>query len=422
MELGTTLMLIAVCVAMEGFFSGAELAFISLSRHKLNHLVKQGNRAAKMLELQLKSPARLYGTTSMGTNIFVVAGTVLMTAYFAGFYPEDPDFFAVLVMTPVTLLLGEIFPKAFYHHWADRIAYIAIYPLTAAQKIFSPVLWITSGIARLALGAFGIEERYDVKTVSHDEIRRFFVLGEKKFDLHPEEKKMIRRIFDFKKTTVEQCMVPLIHIGAAENKETIESVRHKFHKSGFSRMPVYKDKIYNITGIINSFDVLRYGTDARNAGDLERPAFYVYQSKKINDLLAEMQQAGVQMAVVVNEYSAAVGIVTREDLVEEIFGEIEDEYDRENGGKRIIKIGPNRWELDAVVEIDMLNERYGWEIPLGDYETVAGLILHSLETIPVKGETIKIGNLSFTIKEAGEMGITLVEVTGITKELGGDEQ
>jgi CBS domain containing-hemolysin-like protein len=408
MDLTTTLALVALFVLLEGFFSGTELALISINRPRLTHLIEHGNRAAKMLEEQLKLPARLYGTTSLGTNLMVVSGTAVMTAYFAKNYPGDPDLWAMLVMAPLTLLLGEIIPKAFFQRWADRVSYIAVYPLKAAEIIFTPVLWITSGISRLMLGIVGVDEKHDVRTVTYEEIRRHFSLAEKEFDLHPDEKKMIHRIFDIKNTTAEQCMVPLINLTAVGENETVKSVKSRLYQSGFSRLPVYKDKIYNITGILNAFDMLSYGAEARVAQDLARPAFYVYQSKKINDMLAEMQRADVQMAIVVNEYSAAIGIVTREDLVEEIFGEIEDEYDKRP--PTIEQLGPNRWLVDASVEVDMLNERFGWNLPLGDYETIAGYILIKLERIPKKGEKSTIGDFEFTVREATERGLQKVEV------------
>jgi len=411
MDLPTTLALVALFVLLEGFFSGTELALISLSRPRLTHLLEQGNRAARLLEKQLKAPARLYGTTSIGTNLMVFAGTAVMTAYFSRNYPGDPDLWALIIMAPLTLLLGEIIPKAFFQRWTERVSYIAIYPILAAEKIFSPILWVTAGIARLMLNILGVDEKHDVKNITYEEIRKHFSLGERTFDLHPDEKKMIHRIFDIKNTTVEQCMVPLIKLSAVRENESVKSVKARLYQSGFSRLPVYKDKIYNITGILNAFDVLRYGTDAMVAYELARPAFYVYQGKKINDLLTEMQQAGVQMAVVVNEYSAAVGIVTREDMAEEIFGEIEDEYDiRLPDVKRL---DPNSWVIEAGAEVDLLNEQYGLNIPVGDYETLAGYVLQNLERIPKNDESFTIGNFSFTIIDATERGIHKLEVRKI---------
>jgi len=410
-DLPTTLALVALFILLEGFFSGTELALISLSRPRLAHLLEQGNRAAKLLEKQLKAPARLYGTTSIGTNLMVFAGTSIMTAYISRNYTGNPDLFALIIMAPLTLLFGEVIPKVFFQRWTERVSYIAIYPILAAEKLFSPILWITAGIARFMLNILGVDEKHDVKNITYEEIRKHFSLGEKTFDLHPDEKKMIHRIFDIKNTTVEQCMVPLINLTAVRENETVKSVKTRLYRSGFSRLPVYKDKIYNITGILNAFDVLRYGSEARLAHELARPAFYVYQGKKINDLLAEMQQAGVQMAVVINEYSAAVGIVTREDMVEEIFGEIEDEYDvRRPAVKRL---GPQNWVIDAGAEVDMLNEQHGLDLPVGDYETIAGYVLQRLERIPKKDESFTIDNLGFTIMEATERGIHKMKVEKI---------
>ncbi len=411
MELAVTLVLVAICVVLEGFFSGTEIALISLNRHHLAHLVEQKDSTALLLERQFKSPANLYATTSVGTNMFVVTGTAIMTAYINRYGVNDPDLWTVVIMSPVTLLLGEIFPKALFQMWADRISYLAIYPLVLAQKLFTPVLWVTAGATKVLMRLSGVEEGHDIREVSLEEIRHILRVGDKKLDLHPDEQKMINRIFGLRNITVEKCMVPLIHITAVESSEPMESVRRKFEETRFSRMPVFSERFFNIVGIVNAFDILRYGSAARTPAPITRPAYYVYKKRKVDDLLSEMQQAGVQMAVVVNEYSDAIGIVTREDMVEEIFGEIEDEYDREQESPQARETAPNRWNADGTAEIDHLNDRFGLNLPLGDYETVAGYILSSLDHIPRNGESVILGNYSFTIREATERGIKQVEIT-----------
>ncbi len=410
-ELLITLLLVSVCVVMEGFFSGTEIALISLNRHRLAHLMENNDGAALMLGRQFKSPANLYATTSIGTNLFVVAGTSIMTAYISGLAVVDPDLWTVLVMSPVTLIFGEIFPKALFQMRADRISYLAIYPLAFAQKLFTPVLWITAGATKLLMRLSGVQEGHDIREVSLEEIRHILRVGDKKLDLHPDEQKMINRIFGLRNITVEKCMVPLIHLTAVERNEPMESVRRKFEETRFSRMPVFGERIFNIVGIINAFDILRYGAAAKTAAPITRPAFYVYKKKKVDDLLSEMQQTGVQMAVVVNEYSDAIGIITREDMVEEIFGEIEDEYDRGEESPQVRETGPHRWLADGTVEIDLLNDAYGMNLPLGDYETLAGYILSSLDRIPRKGESVTLGEYHFSIADATDRGIRKVEIS-----------
>jgi CBS domain containing-hemolysin-like protein len=410
MTLVTMVVLVFACIVMEGFFSGTEMALISLNRHRLAHRVERGELAAKLLERQFKVPANLYATTSIGTNIFVVSGTAVMTAYLSGLNFADADLLAVAAISPLTLVFGEIFPKIFYRRWAEKIAYFAIFPLIAAQKVLAPVRWVSAGIARSIMAAVGVDAGYDVRAVSHEEIKLIFASEKKKMDLHPDEQKTIHRIFGLKHITVEQCMVPLIHLTAVERKEPMSAVRAKFEESRFSRVPVFSERIFNIVGIINAFDVLRYGDAAKTAFDLARPAFYVYKKKKADDLMQEMQRAGVQVAVVVNEYSDAIGIVSMEDLLEEIFGEIQDEYDREQESPQVRRTGSGRWEVDGAVEIDLLNEKYNLGLPKGDYETLAGYILTTLDRIPRKGESVTIGDFNFIIKDATERGVKSVEV------------
>ncbi|MBI3794199.1 MAG: HlyC/CorC family transporter [Nitrospinae bacterium] len=416
MAFTTMLALVFSCIVMEGFFSGTEIALISLNRHRLAHRVESGNIAAILLERQFRFPANLYATTSIGTNVSVVTGTAVMTAYLSELKFRDADFLAVLAISPLTLLFGEIFPKAFFQKWAEKASYAAIYPLIAAQKIFAPVRIVSAGIARLIMSAFGIDASHDPRSITHEEIKSIFAAERKDMDLHPEEQKIINRIFGLKHITVEQCMVPLIHLTALEKKEPMSAVRAKLEESKFSRLPVFSERIFNIVGVINAFDVLRYGDTAKTAADLARPAFYVYKKKKVDDLMQEMQRAGVQMAVVVNEYSDAIGITSMEDLMEEIFGEIQDEYDKEQEQPQAREIGQGRWLADGAVEVDFLNEKYGLGLPNGDYETLAGYVLTLLDRIPRKGEAVTHGDFKFVVRDATERGIKSLEMTKIIRE------
>ncbi|MDH5542191.1 MAG: hemolysin family protein [Nitrospinota bacterium] len=408
MELVTTIIIVVVCVFMEAFFSGSELALISISRHKLSLYVEQGKRGALLLQELFKSPSGLYGTTSLGTNMFVVAATAVTTAYFTKIIPGEADLWTILIMAPLTLLFGEIFPKALFQRYTDTISYVVVYPLSFFKKVFAPLLWVASGIVRVLLRQKKEDEIHDMKTVSQEEIRRLFTMGQKEFDLHPEEMKMIHNIFELRHTTVEQCMVPLINTYGVGENEPIGSVRAMLLDTGFSRLPIYSGKIYNVIGIVTAFDILRSSKGAVKAKDLIRPAYYVYRKKKISNLLSEMQKADVQMAVVVDEYSGAIGVVTREDLFEEIFGEIADEYDSPMSHVEVLE--PNRWLIHAHTEIDMVKDRLGWDIPEGDYETISGYILSHLERIPVKGENITIGGFTFIVRECDNRGLIKLEV------------
>ncbi len=414
MALGTMLALVLACVAMEGFFSGTEMALISLNRHRLAHRAAKGDTAARLVEGQFRVPVSLYATTSIGTNLSMVAATAVVTAYLsASGFREDADLLAVVAVAPVALLFGEIFPKTLYRRWSEKISYVAIFPLMAAQKILAPVRLVAIWLARRILAASGVDATYDIGAISHDEIKHIFASERKEMDLHPEEQKIIHRIFGLKHVTAEQCLVPLIHLTAVERKEPVSAVRAKFEESKFSRIPVFSERIFNIVGVINAIDVLRYGDEAKIAADLARPAYYAYKNTKVEDLMPQMQRAGVHVAVVVNEYSDAIGLVSMEDLLEEIFGEIQDEYDREQESPQIRETGPGRLAVDGTVEIDFLNEKYNLGLPKGDYETLAGYILTSIDRIPRKGEVVTAGDFRFVIREATERGIKSVDMTRI---------
>nr|NIQ03845.1 HlyC/CorC family transporter [Nitrospinaceae bacterium]NIR57717.1 HlyC/CorC family transporter [Nitrospinaceae bacterium]NIS88177.1 HlyC/CorC family transporter [Nitrospinaceae bacterium]NIT85059.1 HlyC/CorC family transporter [Nitrospinaceae bacterium]NIU47217.1 HlyC/CorC family transporter [Nitrospinaceae bacterium] len=227
--------------------------------------------------------------------------------------------------------------------------------------------------------------------------------------LGPAERKMIHNIFNFGEITVEHCMVPLVHITAVSDAITMKEAHEIANDSGFSRLPVYHQKMYNLIGILNTFDLLNQPMDDTSITDLIRPAYYVPPNKKIDDLLRELQQRGLHMAFVVDEYGGCVGCVTIEDLLEEIVGEIEDEYDKPE--KRYESYPGGGFLIDAEMEINAINETLNLTLPGGNYETLAGLAIDRLERIPNPGDQVEVNGYRLTIKEANKRKIESIIVT-----------
>jgi len=406
MDIFTVIFIAIFCLVSEGFFAGSEIALVSVNRIKIKHEAESGSRVAKIIDLLLSSPEKLFVTSSLGINLSVVIGTSVGKNFLIDRYGNRGDFYATLIMSPLSILLAEIIPKSVFQHRADFFARLSIYPLRGVMLILYPFVSVTSYITNFIMFYFTGKREFKGHFVTREEIKYLIRAAEKKV-LDAEEKKMIGKIFDFRNITVEECMIPLIDVAALDENSTIEMARRRMEHTNYSRLPVFRERIHNICGILNASDVLR-SPDGITIKDLIKPAFYVPKSNKINELLEELQWLGIQMAIVVDEYGGTIGIITREDILEEIVGEIEDEYD--TGEKLFEKYPDGSYFINARMEIDAINEQLAFGIPKGDYETLGGFLLTQFQRIPKAGDTVDYGNLFFRILDSDERSIKKVEI------------
>lgn len=401
------LLLVAVFVGLEGFFSGSEIAIISANRIRLRHRADHGDRRAQHLLDLLEVPDQLLATTLVGTNISVVVATTLATVALIRLFGAAGELYALLLMWPLVLVFGEIVPKTIFQENADRAALLVIRPLRWAMVAFRPISTVVGGVARLL-----VARKAPARSpfVTKEEIESLVHGAEREVDLEVGERLMIRRIFEFGDTPVKEVMVPLVNLVAVPADATTETVIDKVVTSGFSRIPVYRDEIYHIIGLINAFDLLILPENVSTVEDIIRPVHYVPEAKRKDDLLRELQQEKMHMAVVVDEYGGAVGIATIEDLLEEIVGEIHDEYDASQAWYKELPDGT--YMVDARMELDHLEEELGLALPLGDYETLGGFLLTHLETIPRPGQAVEVRGARLKVKEADDRSVksVLVEI------------
>ena len=398
-----TLVIAMVCVVAEGFFSGSELALINADPLLLQVKKAQGNKGAALLLYLLKKPHYLISTSLVGTNITVVTATAVVTMYFLDNFGPAGEVYAVLIMTPMILIFGEMVPKTIFQNKANAWAPVIVYPKFIFYILFTPVarplgllgdfiLFIMSGGGKRPL------ERHPL--LSREEFKRMILYDDVTHggDLKREEKRMVSRIIDFGEDIVEDVMVPLIEVIALSNDTTVGDNVSMIEEEGFSRYPVYHERIDNIVGILNTFDVLCAADPKAGIGSLMRPAKFVPENMPIEALLQEMQHENVSMAVAVDEFGGAVGIITMEDIIEEIVGEIDDEYDEPGDTPSINRVSRNQFLMDARVEIDTVNEIYPGLVPEGDYATLSGLALEHFKRIPDVGERFTLDSTSLTVE------------------------
>ncbi len=410
MDLTSTLILVAVFILMEAFFSGCEIGLISINRFKIRQEAEEGNETARQVQNLLSSPERFFSTTSVGTNIAVVSSTAIFTAYTVTLTKDWGDLIAVAILSPVILFLGEIVPKIIFQAKADTLIPLLIHPLTWFTRIFGPVTNVFAGIHSKMLGWMFKSESISRKSlVSRDQLVQVVKPEFENAELDAVEKKMIHRIFNLGDITVEQCMVPLVQMYGISDSATLSEANTIANETGFSRLPVFHERMFNTIGILNTFDLLTAPSDNTKITSLIRPAYYVPSNKKVDDLLRELQQRGLHIACVVDEYGGCIGIVTIEDLVEEIVGDIEDEFDQPE--EKIETYSEGGYIVEAEMEIQAINEALHLKLPEGEYETVGGLILDRLERIPSPGDQVDLGEIRLTVRESGKRKVNTVIIT-----------
>jgi len=408
-ELFLWIIIIVICLFCEGFFSGTETAMVSLDRARTKALAEQGSRRAALVDAVLQAPEKFFSTTLLGTNVSTVLGNAIATFLIITYLGEQYKYITIVIMTPLILIFGEIVPKTVYRYHAEQISTYLIYPLKAISVIFYPFIVILTWLTQLFMKLFGMGSAQFTPQATREDLENYLDIWNIDSGLRTAEKRIIERIFDFSETEVEDIMIPLVNVAALELQDDIDEAIGLARKTGYSRIPVYSKEAYNIMGIVHAFDLLTAQEKTQTLRDIMRPAPYVPNTAPVDELLKQLRTQGNSIAIVVNEYGGTIGIVTIEDILEEVVGEIYDEYDKEE--HFFVQVGRNRYLVNARMEIDELNDRLRLQLPKDDYETVAGFLLKHMERIPRVGESFQFANLEFVIREADRRSIKEVSIT-----------
>ena len=400
------LLAISFCLLMQALFNGAEIILVSADRHKLADRSRSGERgAASALEL-LEHPDRALATTLAGQNIFVVLGTVLTTSHLLPSYGGKAAWIAVGVITPLVILLGGIVPKSFAQPRADRLAVPAARVIRFSERVLYPIVSVTAFFARILSRPFGgVAPLYGI--VTREELRLILQMSRSGTDLEAHERTMVRRVFHFGEKKVGDIFRPLVHVVALPEEGTCREAAALASSSGYSRYPVYRDRIDHVVGFLHVIDTVGQPADAP-IRPLMRKALYVPELMPIDELMRKFQEAGTAFAVVVDEYGGVTGIVTAEDVVEEVVGEIEDEYDR--GMEYYRKIPSGEFLVPGRMEVGRFEEEMRVSLPDGDYSTLGGMLTSLAGRIPAEGETFSVPGAEFTVAAASERAVKEVRV------------
>lgn len=407
-ELWVVVLIVAGGLLVEAFFSGSEIALLACDKLRLRQKAESGSRGAALLQRMLERPQHLFGITLVGTNLAVITSTTVVTLALVEAYGPDGDTWTIFIMSPLVLLFGEIVPKTWFRARADVMAPRVVRTLWVFSYVFMP---LTSSVARLTefiLRLLHVEEGSRRAFVTREDLQMLMRLQPSGGQLAAAERRMINRIFQFAAKPVREVMIQLSDVAAVEQSEPPERAVALVRERGFSRLPVYAQRIDDVRGILHSFDLLSAREGAVTVAAFMRPTLYVPESQRVDELLGRMRREGHGMAVVVDEYGGAVGVVTVEDLLEEIVGEIEDEHDPRRAGYR--RLGPERYAVAARMSLEEVNTVFGLAIPRGDYQTVAGFLLDRLRRLPREGERLRVPGASLLVSRASDRAILEVQL------------
>lgn len=394
-------------ILAEAFFAGTELALISTPESYLVRLEQEG-AAGAAAALRLKSnPEWFLSTTLLGNQGSVVANTALSTALLIDLMGPLGGLVA-LVALPATLpFFGETLPKSLSRAAAPRLAVRAAPALWVVSLALFPLVWLLSRTTRLVMGLFGQEPGGRADFLSREDLRLALRLDPTELEIGPEERLFIDRLFRFHRRRVSDAMVPLVEVVALPVTATVSQAGAEFQRTGLSRLPVFEGRIDNLIGHVELLDVLDVDDQSARVKDFMRPALYLPETASLDRVLEVMQNEGERLAVVVDEYGGAVGLMSSHDVFEEIAGRIDDEFDRD---EKLIEPGPQGgWLIKPRIEIEELNQTLKARLPRDkNFETLGGFIMERLGRIPAVGDSVRWRDWTFTVTQAGPRTVDLV--------------
>ena len=416
MDWTVELFIILFFLILKGFFSGSEIAMVNSDKLKLRHQAKMGNKGARLVLKLFKKPDVILGTTLVGTNLATVIISTLGTLVFIELFGSSGDFISILVLTPILLIFGEVVPKSVFQQKADTLVPFLIYILQFFSYVFYPLIIIFSTVARFATKIVGGGETPQNMFITREEIRVLLDLSESASDPSTIDRKRIRRIIRFADTTVGEAMIPLADVvGFNKTRDMKEAIRIVI-KHGFNRLPVYHGNITNVKGMLtlSTWDLMEMDLENKPITDYISPTLYLSPKQTIDQALPQLQARDDHMAVVVDEYGSAIGILTMEDVFEEVVGEIDVGYDFEEynpkGRFYIIHENEHSHILGGRMPISEVNDILYVKLPVEEAHTVGGFITSRLRTIPKVGDIVEEQGYRLSVLEADERTVIKIRI------------
>lgn len=409
-------------LSLSAYFMSSETAITAVSKVRLRQLENEGDERARKLNSLLKDSTRLLSTILLGNNIAQNALTAILTAVTLRWLSNldlNPGWaipISTIISTFLILIFAEVTPKSYAFQRAEKVALFTATPLSILHKLFSPVAIVMTTVANLILKVFGLKLVNPEPFVTEEEIKTLVDIGEEEGIIEEEEREIIEGVFEFSETLAREVMVPRVDIVALDVNSTFEEAIDTINMSGHSRIPIYEETIDNIVGILYAKDLLKY-FGLKNPPPLKtimRSPYYVPETKPIDELFREMRAQKIHMAIIIDEYGGTAGLVTIEDILEELVGEIMDEYDI-NEESMVKEIAPDEIIVDGRMNLEELNEMLGVNLPAEETDTIAGFVYDHISHIPKAGEEFEYDGVLIRVEEVRGRRITKLRIKKVTR-------
>lgn len=376
------IVVLAILLLLSAFFSSAETCLTTVNKIRMRTLAEDGNKTAKLVIHMTDMPAKMLSAILVGNNIVNIAASALTTTIAYDLQLGSWIALATGILTLFILIFGEITPKTVATIHADKMALLYARPIHFFMIILTPICVVINAISRAILFILRIDPNAKADSMTEDELRTIVDVSHEDGILEDEEKEMIYNVFDLGDAKAKDVMVPKVHVTFVDVACTYKELLDIFREDKFTRLPVYEETTDNVIGTINMKDLLLLdNTDTFSIRDFLREAYFTHEHKSISELLVEMRNAALNIAIVLDEYGETAGIITLEDILEEIVGEIHDEYD-ENEEEFFQKISDYEFVVDGSMNLDDLNDRTTLELESDDYDSLGGYIIEHLDRLP----------------------------------------
>lgn len=407
---GLQLAAILILLALSAFFSSAETALTSANKIRMKNLAEEGNYNAKTVLKILDNQSKMLSTVLIGNNIVNLSASAVATVFCTELFGNAYIGLGTGILTLLVLLFGEITPKTAATIHADKIALVYAKYIDLLMKIFTPVVWIVGLLSKGVMKLLRIDPTKEKEIITEEELRTMVDMSHEEGLIETDEKQMITNVFDFGDQTAKDIMVPRVDMTVVDVEDSYDDVLAVFKTELYSRLPVYEDDTDNIIGVLNLKDMMRVeNKDEFSIRKLMREPLYTYEYKKVSKLITEMRKSTANVIIVLNEYGSTVGMITLEDMLEELVGEIRDEYD-DDEDEDFVCLSENAFLIDGAMKLNDINERLGLELYSEDFDSLGGYVTGLLNHFPDTGEKVNDGDLLFIIDRADKTRVEKVKL------------
>lgn len=390
-DLGIKILELIILLALSGFFSSAETSMISVSKIRLRTLSEEGNKRADLVLKIINQQSKMLSAILIGNNL-VNTSAASIASLIAYSFGGAAVSIATFIITFLILVFGEITPKTWATKKAESLSLAYAPIIMLLMNVFTPVIWFVNLFSNLLLKLLGVKSSDKNPSMTESELRTIMDVSHEAGVIEEDEKDMMNNVVDLGDAKAKDVMVPRVHVVMAESTSSYQDLLNIFREEQFTRIPIYEDKIDNIIGLVNMKDLLLYDDLTHfNIKDILRKPYFTYENKKVSELLVEMKQSTFNLAIVMDEYGELAGIITLEDIIEEIVGDVHDEYD-EHEENNIRQLSKNVYDVKGYLSLHDLNDALDLELDSEDFDSIGGLVIDALGRLPQTGDKTTLHN------------------------------